>query len=157
VNANYLLRIRVALTIFIFGLLLSGATAFPLETEVTWLAKQTAAYPDSALNHWFVTVRDALVTTNGHYSFLAYGTDWLGFAHIVLAIAFLGPWRDPIKNIWMIEFGMVACVLVVPFAFIAGGVRGIPLGWRLVDCSFGILGIIPLLYCWSQIKRMKQA
>jgi hypothetical protein len=34
----------------------------------------------------------------------------------VIAIAFIGPWRDTVKNIWVIEFGMIACVLVVPFA-----------------------------------------
>ena len=31
-----------------------------------------------------------------------------------------------------------------PLALIAGGVRGIPLHWRLLDCSFGVFGLVPL-------------
>jgi hypothetical protein len=49
-----------------------------------------------------------------------------------------------VRNIWVVEFGMIACVLIVPFSLIAGGLRGIPMFWRLIDCSFGVLGIVPL-------------
>ena len=49
---------------------------------------------------------------------------------------------------------MIACVLVVPFALIMGSLRGIPLGWRLVDCCFGILGFIPLWYCRRSIQEL---
>jgi hypothetical protein len=35
-----------------------------------------------------------------------------------------------------------------------GAVRGIPIGWRLIDCSFGILGIIPLWLCHREIKQI---
>jgi len=31
--------------------------------------------------------------------------------------------------------------------FTFGAVRGIPFWWRLIDCSFGIFGIIPLFLC----------
>jgi hypothetical protein len=154
VAARHLARIRLSLAFFIFGLVVSGVTAFPLETEPKILAHLTAAHPDSGLAHWFVKVRDALVQTNAQFPFLAYGTDWLAFAHIVLAVAFIGPFLDPVKNIWVIEFGIIACILVVPFALIAGGLRGIPLGWRFIDCSFGIVGILPLLYCRCQIKQL---
>jgi len=37
------------------------------------------------------------------YPFIAYGTDWLAFAHFVIAIAFIGPWRDPVRNVWVVE------------------------------------------------------
>jgi hypothetical protein len=57
---------------------------------------------------------------------LAYGTDWLAFAHLVIAIAFLGPLKDPVRNIWVVEFGMIACLLVIPLALICGPIRGIP-------------------------------
>jgi hypothetical protein len=87
---------------------------------------------------------------------LSYGTDWLAFAHIVIAVAFIGPWRDPVKNIWVIEFGMIACIMVFPLAFIAGGIRDIPLFWKLIDCSFGVLGFIPLYYCYSLIKQLER-
>jgi hypothetical protein len=29
-----------------------------------------------------------------------------------------------------------------------------PLGWRLVDCSFGVFGIIPLWLCRKQIREL---
>jgi len=46
----------------------------------------------------------------------------------------------------VIEFGMIACVLILPYAFFFGQLRGIPLFWRLIDMSFGFLGIIPLYF-----------
>ena len=100
-------------------------------------------------------MRDALVATNARYPFLAYGTDWLAFAHLVIAIAFIGPWRDPVKNRWVVEFGMIACILIVPFALAMGHVRGIPWGWRLIVCSFGLLGILPLWHCRRLIQRLQ--
>ena len=47
----------------------------------------------------------------------------------------------------MITFGLIACAGVIPLALIAGPVRGIPVYWRLIDCSFGIVGCVPLLIC----------
>jgi hypothetical protein len=94
---------------------------------------------------------------NENHSFLLYGYDWLAFAHFVLAILFIGPYRDPVKNIWVIEFGMIACVLIIPLAMIAGPARGIPLGWRLIDCSFGVFGFIPLWICYTQTKKIISA
>jgi hypothetical protein len=145
-------RIHVLLLIFILGLLVSGITAIPLETELKLLTQCIGG--ESGLSQWLLKVRDALVETNARYPFMAYGTDWLAFAHFVIAVAFVGPLRDPLKNVWVIEFGMIACALVVPFALVMGDVRGIPFGWRLIDCSFGIFGIIVLWFCWRQIKLL---
>lgn len=145
-------RVRILLWIFIAGLVISGATALPLETELNILTNRVGG--NSGLAHWFSRVRDGLVETNAKYPFIAYGTDWLAFAHFVIAVAFIGPLRDPVKNIWVIEFGMIACALIVPFALVMGGVRGIPFGWRLIDCSFGVLGMIPLWLCRRQIERL---
>ena len=39
---------------------------------------------------------------------------------------------------------VIACVLVIPLAVIVNPIRGIPFFWTLVDCSFGVFGIIPL-------------
>jgi hypothetical protein len=94
--------------------------------------------------------------TNTKYPFLSYGTDWLAFAHLVIAVAFLGPLKNPVKNIWVIEFGIIACLMVFPLAFIAGAVRGIPFYWRLIDCSFGVLGLIPLVWCYKLIRKLEQ-
>ena len=149
------MRIRLLLCIFILGLVCSGMTAIPLETELKLLTQWSGG--ESGLAQWLLKIRDALVETNAKYPFIAYGTDWLAFAHFVIAIAFIGPLRDPVKNIWVVEFGMIACALVVPFALVMGDVRGIPFGWRLIDCSFGVLGIIPLWFCRRLIKRLAEA
>lgn len=146
-NQRLLRLARFWLALFIVGLVLSGLTAFPLETELRWLVSRlpdSASIRPSALTAWLVRVRDALAETNSHYPFLAYGTDWLAFAHLAIAVAFVGPLCDPIRNVWVVDFGLIACALVIPLALIAGAVRSIPFGWRLIDCSFGLFGAIPL-------------
>lgn len=45
------------------------------------------------------------------------------------------------------RFGLIACALVIPYALIFGAGRGIPFWWRLVDCSFGAFGAVPLRLC----------
>jgi hypothetical protein len=52
--------------------------------------------------------------------------------------------------------GLIACALVIPLALIAGGFRGIPFYWRLIDCSFGFLGAIPLLFALRNVRRLEQ-
>jgi hypothetical protein len=153
-------RVRALLLVFMACLVFSGATAIPLETELKLLAQIAgagAAAEQPSFLGWLLKVRDALVATTAKYPFIAYGTDWLAFAHFVIAIAFIGPLRDPVKNVWVVEFGMVACALVVPFALVMGSVRDIPFGWRLIDCSFGVIGIIPLWFCRRLIKQLAEA
>jgi hypothetical protein len=153
-------KIKLWLYVFITGLLFSGITAFPLEWELN-LLNQTLGpgtnfgnqFPSFA--EWINRVLFGLVETNTKFPFMAYGTDWLAFAHIILAILFIGPLKDPVKNIWVIEFGIIACVLVIPLAMICGEIRGIPIFWRLIDCAFGVLGVIPLLVIRKKIKLIE--
>ena len=160
---DHLRRIRLWLSIFIAGLVLSGVTAFPLQTELDWLVsvlnsdtlRQLAQ--TSHLLPWIERVDQALIQTNARYPFLAYGTDWLAFAHLVIAVAFVGPLLDPVRNKWLIVFGLVACAGVIPLAMIAGAIRGVPIPWRLIDCSFGIFGCVPLLVCWRSIREIERA
>lgn len=143
------------------GLVLSGITAFPLESELRWLLQLLhvpALQPltrDTHLLPWIERVHHALQATNKAYPFLAYGTDWLAFAHLVLAVAFIGPWMDPVRNKWVVIFGLIACAAVLPLALIAGPIRGIPLPWRMIDCSFGVFGSIPLLLCLRSIRVLE--
>jgi hypothetical protein len=51
---------------------------------------------------------------------------------------------------------MIACVGVIPLALIAGPIRGIPWGWTLLDCSFGVVGIIPLIIVYRLIQRLER-
>ncbi|MBA4146980.1 MAG: hypothetical protein H0X66_02615 [Verrucomicrobia bacterium] len=160
-NRELILRRRVKwLTwFFIFGLVISGITAIPLEWEMELLTKifgiahLTPEQAESGLARWLLIVRDALKDTNAAYPFIAYGFDWLAFGHIVIAVAFIGALRDPVRNIWLFEFGMIACAMIIPWAFIFGEVRGIPIPWRLIDCAFGIVGVFPL---WLARKWTKE-
>jgi len=77
------------------------------------------------------------------------------FAHLVIAVAFIGPYIDPVRNKWVITFGLIACAGVIPLALIAGQIRGIPLPWRLIDCSFGVFGAVPLLICRRSILALE--
>lgn len=149
---NQITIIRRWLTFFILTLFLSGLTAIPVDPELSFVIKFFP--PDTILHHWLEKVLLAYRDVNSHYPFLLYGYDWLAFAHFVLAILFIGPYRDPVKNIWVIQFGMIACILVFPLAFIAGHYRGIPIGWQLIDCSFGVFGFVPLRICYNKAKHL---
>lgn len=154
---SLLRRVRIYLAIFIVGLVVSGVTAFPLVGETGWLQGWVGRFgTGNAAYAWVARVHAGLVATGERYPFLAYGTDWLAFAHLVLALAFAGPWRDPVRNKWVLQFGVMACAAVVPLALIAGAVRGIPVWWRLGDCSFGIIGAVPLLLALRDVRRLEQ-
>lgn len=160
-RARCLRRIRRWLGAFTAGLVLSGVTAFPLVWEVEILAR-ILRWPifdgpsqGIGLTAWIDRVLAGLRDNAARYPFMAYGTDWLAFGHLVIASAFWGPWRDPVRNKWVIEWGMIACVGVVPLALICGPIRGIPLGWRLIDMAFGVFGILPLLIIRRDIARLE--
>jgi hypothetical protein len=162
-RGGLLRRTRIWLGLFIAGLVLGGLTAFPLQLELRWLvAVLHASWMEpcaqaTGLLQWIERVNNALAATGSRYPFLAYGTDWLAFAHLAIAVAFLGPLIDPVRNKWVVTFGLIACAGVIPLALIAGQVRGIPLAWRLIDCSFGIVGSVPLLICRRLIAAMERA
>ena len=157
-EASLLRSIRIWLSLFILGLILSGLTAFPLEHETAWLASFLEAHPilPNAMVLWVARVHLALYDDSIRAPFLAYGTDWLAFAHLVLAVAFVGPLLDPVRNKWVLQFGVIACLGVLPLALIAGPVRGIPPLWRLIDCSFGVFGAIPLLIALHRTTQLER-
>lgn len=157
-NSRKLLRtVRLWVGVFIAGLVLSGVTAFPLMHETAWLASFVAAHPvfPVSMVEWIQRVHEALREDSIRYPFLAYGTDWLAFAHLVLAVAFFGPLLDPVRNKWVLQFGLIACAAVQLLALIAGPFRGIPFGWRLIDCSFGVFGAIPLAIALRCTNRLE--
>ena len=156
-------RIKLLTWLFIFGLFVSGATAIPLNWELDLMVKwfglegQTSATANHELGRWLLMAREALQDVSTKHPLLFYGTDWLAFGHFVIAIAFVGALRDPVRNRWLFDFGLIACVLVIPYALIFGAVRGIPFWWRLIDCSFGAFGFVPLWFCriWArELERL---
>lgn len=150
---SLLTKIRLLIVFFMIALILSGVTAFPVETELRWLLDQPSLIPSFA-ETWLQNVYGALKETNAKYPMLAYGYDWLAFAHIVIAAMFIGPLKDPVKNSWVIDWAIFSCVAVIPLAFIAGPIRHIPLFHILIDCSFGVIGIVPLIICRRWINKL---
>ena len=154
-------RIRIWLCLFAAGLLLAGITAFPLDPESRmlsqWLHGSGAWVGDSfpAIRAWIDQVRYGLAISYHRYPWLAYGTDWLAFGHITICIAFAGPVCNPVRNKWVVQFGMIACVLVIPLAAICGPLRGIPLSWMAIDMSFGVIGLVPLILAYRHIRVLE--
>ena len=146
-------QIRVLITVMIAGLFVSGITVFPVNTELNALLQVLT--PGSSMHEWVSTILLRYNIVKNEAPQLLYGYDWLGFAHIILAILFIGPYRDPVKNIWIIQFGMIASVLIFPLAFIAGHFRSIPIGWRLIDCSFGVVAFIILNMIYHKTKSLQ--
>jgi hypothetical protein len=156
-------RLRCALAFFIVALVLSGVTAFPLQQELQFVSavrgidRMAPSAPANGFDRWILTVRDGLQESYTRHSWLAYGTDWLAFAHIAIAVFFVGAFIDPVRNVWVLQAGIIACVLVVPLALVWGGIRQIPFGWRLIDCSFGVFGCVPLFYCQRLARSLEKS
>ncbi len=160
--ARLLRRARLCMAVVIAGLVVSGVTAFPLLHEVAWGCRMLGI-PDgpppagaAGAAAWLGRVHEGLARTHDRYPFLAYGTDWLAFAHLVMAVLFVGPYRDPARNVWVIDAGLIACGGVLALALIAGPARGIPQGWRCVDCSFGVLAAIPLCVARQAVRALER-
>ena len=155
-----LTRIRFWLIVIIVGLVISGVTAFPLRHELnllsTWLVGADASWnpaDHSGLAHWILLVREGLEVTYQKYHFIAYGTDWLAFGHLVIALFFIPPYKDPVRYIGNIHMGILACFGIFALALICGPIRGIPFYWRLIDCSFGLVALHPL---WRILKLSRE-
>jgi hypothetical protein len=159
-SASLLRSIRVWLAVVIIGLVVSGITAFPLQHELHLLVRAASALlldrhaPN--LYAWLVRVYVALADTNARYPFLAYGTDWLAFAHLVIAVAFIGPLLDPVRNKFFLTFGFISCAGVLPLALIAGPIREIPFFWRCIDCSFGVFCCLCLFIVRRRVLALEQ-
>lgn len=147
-------RLKRWLLFFILSLVVSGATAIPVLSE---LELATRLIPEGTfMGDWLYKIYLSLKQQEQQAPFLAYGYDWLAFAHFVLAILFIGPLKDPVKNSWVIEFGMIACLLVIPYALVAGHFRSIPVWWRLIDCSFGVAGFFILRHILRLIQVLEE-
>ena len=116
---------------------------------------QSAGGGASGLQRWFNFVNSGLHETYARFPFFPYGTDWLGFGHLVIAMFFVLPMANPVKYKAILVVGLIACAGVLIIALVCGPIRGIPFGWRLIDSSFGIVGAIPLLYCLRLTRTLQ--
>jgi hypothetical protein len=152
-----LTRIRTCVLFLILGLFISGITAIPLQPELAFLVRFFAqGNPPDALGAWLLQIQTAVNEVGGRWPFLALGTDWLAFGHMVIGIGFIGLLRDPVRNEWLVTWGIIACALVIPWAWGFGWLREIPWGWRLVDSSFGVGGLVPLLIIRRYVGELKR-
>ncbi len=154
-------QIRLAIAIVVTGLVISGVTAFPLLHELNFISNAlvgSATDPSAhtGFTHWILIVREGLEVTYRRYPFIAYGTDWLAFAHLMIAVFFVLPWRDPIRYAGVLRVGIACSLMIFPLAFICGPLRGIPLWWSVIDSSFGIFCLPPLLFALRKIRRISE-
>ncbi len=148
-------RARYMLAIVVFGLFVSGVTIWPAVTELKigvhliW----GDAQPIGIIHTFILQAISALEYVNAHYRFLLYAHDWLAFAHIGLAILFLGAMRDPVRNVWVVQFGLIMCALIPVLAGICLPLRGLPLLWFWIDFAFAPAAALPLWIALRDIRR----
>src|SRR5690349_13518117 len=90
-------QVRVIIIFFIVGLVLSGITAFPIQWQLSLAHEWITSWGwNNTLSEWLDRVYQGVTESYSKYPFIAYGTDWLAFAHLVIAVVFIGPLRDPV-------------------------------------------------------------
>jgi len=148
-------RAKWLLGIVALGLLLSGVTVWPAVSELKLAVHMIwgDGAPTGVLHSFVLQVIDGLQTTNAQYPFMLYAHDWLAFAHIVLAILFAGAARNPRRNIWVVQCGLIMCVLVPVLAAVCIPLRGLPLRWFWIDFAFAPAAGIPLWIAMKDIER----
>lgn len=143
--------IRTHLALFMMILMLSGITAFPVQTEIDFLYKNLSSFP-TLFRDWITSLHANIHSTP---SVMLYGTDWLAFAHIIITFFFIPVFIYPVKHKANLFVGMSACVLVFPLAFICGPIRNIPFFHQLIDCSFGAIGILYLYFILQKVNKLQ--
>jgi hypothetical protein len=156
-------RVRAWTWFLIVGLVISGLTAIPIQTAVgvgrtlfgaDW--RWGGLMPAVAVE-WLRTLDVGITRTAEQAPFMFYGTDWLAFGHLMIALVFVGALADPVRNRWLYMFGMIAAVLVPLWAAVFGHLRGIPIWWRVIDASFGVGAFIPAWLCWRWTAELEDA
>jgi hypothetical protein len=143
------------LGIIAFGLLVSGITVWPalLELKMAVRIVWGEGEPADVLHRFVLQAIEGLESVEASYPFMLYAHDWLAFAHIVLAILFAGAIRDPVRNVWIVQCGLIACVLVPVLAGICIPLRGLPFGWFWIDFAFAPAAGLPLWIALRDIRR----
>ena len=149
-------RARWMISIVVFGLFVSGVTVWPAIPGLTWLVDLLwgDAEAGGVIHAFLLRSIEGLEYVQAHYAFLFYAHDWLAFAHICLAILFAGTLKDPVRNKWVIQCGLIMCALIPVLAAICIPLRGIPFAWFFVDFAFAPAAALPL---WIALKDINQA
>jgi hypothetical protein len=153
-----LTRAKWMLGIVAAGLFLSGVTIWPaiaeLKTAVRLLWGDAPA--GGELHAFVLKAIEGLEATNAQYPFMLYAHDWLAFAHIMLAVLFAGAIRDPVRNKWVVQAGLLMCLLVPVLAGICIPLRGLPIWWFWIDFAFAPGAALPLWIVFRDIRRIEE-
>ena len=143
------------LGIIVFGLFMSGITIWPAVPELKIAVRIVWGEGESTgvLHSFILQAIEGLESVEANYPFMLYAHDWLAFAHIVLAILFAGAIRDPVRNVWIVQCGLIMCVLVPVLAGICIPIRGLPLVWFWIDFAFAPAAALPLWIALRDIRR----
>ena len=145
------------LGIIVFGLLVSGITVWPAVPElklavgIVW----PDAAPTGVLHSFVLRAIEGLESAEANYPFMLYAHDWLAFAHILLAVLFAGAIKDPIRNVWIVQCGLIMCALVPVLAGICIPIRGLPFRWFWIDFAFAPAAGLPLWIALRDIRRVE--
>ncbi len=147
---------KLMLWVVVVGLLVSAITIWPAISELKFAVNLLwgDSQPTGTLHAFLLQAIEGLESVNGTYPFMLYAHDWLAFAHIVLAILFAGAARDPVRNIWVVQCGLIMCALVPVLAAICIPLRGLPWVWFWFDFAFAPLAALPL---WIALRDIKKA
>lgn len=147
------------LLIVAFGLFVSGVTVWPAVPELNLGLRilEVLGFADSELFRFTTQIRDSLIAIEDQHPSILYGYDWLAFAHIVLAILFAGTARDPVRNRWTIECGLIMCALIPILAGICIPIRQIPGYWFLIDFAFAPAAAVPLVIALRDVRQIERS
>jgi hypothetical protein len=140
------------------GLFLSGVTVWPAAWELRTAVRMVWGDGEATgvLHAFLLQVLQAIDSISANYAFMFYGYDWLAFAHVMLAILFAGAIRDPVRNIWIVQCGLIMCALVPVLAGICIPLRGLPLCWFWFDFAFAPGAALPLWIALRDIRRVEK-
>lgn len=154
-SASELRRPRMMLAVVALGLFLSGVTIWPWDPELR-LAIFILEGIGGPLP--LVELLESILADMRHLretqSFVLYVADWLAYAHLVLTVLFLMAMKDPVRNILVVQFGLVCCLTVPILAMTCIPLRGLPLFWIVVDSSFA-LAALPLWIALRDLQRLE--
>ncbi|HRG59567.1 MAG TPA: hypothetical protein PK323_11465 [Bacteroidia bacterium] len=151
-HKKLVIRIKYVLILFFIFLVLSNITAFRLEQELGILLRMKGYFSDRAVV-FMHSMAQIILNTNNKYPFLCNGIVCLTFVLINIAVAFIEPLRDSIYNKWVIKLGMITCGMIFLLAFINGGISQIAYYSQLLECSFEVIGLMPLFLCYPRISQ----
>lgn len=149
-------RAKIMLGIVSFGLLVSGVTVWPAVPELKWAVRLAwgEGPADGVLHGFVLRAIEGLEYVGAQYPFMLYAHDWLAFAHIMLAILFTGAIRDPVRNVWIVQCGLIMCALVPVLAGVCIPLRGLPWIWFWIDFAFAPAAALPL---WIALRDIRKA